>query len=162
MVRSVPSVVSGFTLPEPDESTRGTLVLAPGVSVPRDRVRIEFSRSSGPGGQNVNKLSTRCQLRIAVDDIPIHPDARLRLAALAGHQITASNDLLIDCESERSQSRNRDECFAKLRDLIVRAMVRPKPRRKTKPTRGSVERRLGEKNRRSEIKKGREGGRGDE
>lgn len=140
----------------------GTLSLAPGVRVARGVVGIEFSRSSGPGGQNVNKVSTRCQLRVRVDDLPIHPEARVRLAALAGHQMTAGGEILIDAESGRSQSGNREECFAKLRDLIVRAQVRPKPRRKTKPTRGSVERRIGAKKQRGEIKKGRKGGGGDE
>jgi ribosome-associated protein len=136
----------------------GTLELAPGVRVPVGVVTVSFSRSSGPGGQNVNKLSTRCELRVRVDDLPIHPGARARLVTMAGRKVTSAGELIIDCESERSQSRNRQECFEKLRELIVQAMVIPKVRRATKPSRGSKERRLTEKKTRGAIKRNRRGG----
>lgn len=135
----------------------GTITLAPGVRVPRAVVDIDFSRSSGPGGQNVNKLSTRCQLRIRISDLPIHPEARLRLEASAGSVLVGDGELLIDAQSERSAERNRTKCFEKLRELIVKAMARPKVRRKTKPSRGSIERRLTAKKTRSETKRRRAG-----
>jgi len=131
--------------------------LAPGVRVPDAAVEFIYSRSGGPGGQNVNKVSTRCQLRIAVGAIPVHPEALERLRAAAGRYLTTGDELLIDSESERSQSGNRTGCLAKLRELIVRAKVRPKTRRATKPSRGSIERRIGEKKRTGERKKNRGG-----
>lgn len=140
----------------------GTLDLAPGVRVPGAAVTVAFSRSGGPGGQNVNKVSTKAELRIRLDEIPISHRARARLAGLAGRRLTDAGELLLVCESERSQSRNRAECFEKLRDLLVQAMAEPKVRRKTRPTRGSVERRIREKKSRSDIKRGRGGGGGGE
>ncbi|MBY0308922.1 MAG: aminoacyl-tRNA hydrolase [Phycisphaerales bacterium] len=131
--------------------------LAPGVRVPEGAVEFAYSRSGGPGGQNVNKVSTRCQLRVAVGAVPIHPEARERLRETAGRYLTTADELVIDSESERSQSGNRAACLAKLRELIVRAKVRPKVRRATRPTRGSVERRIGEKKRTGERKRGRGG-----
>lgn len=139
--------------PPMQEQGDGTLTLAPGVRIPRAVVDISFSRSSGPGGQNVNKLSTRCQLRLKLADLPIDPEARLRLEALAGHLLVGDGELLIDSESGRSQSGNREECLAKLRMLLLKAIPRPKPRRKTKPSKGSVERRLRQKKTRAGIKR---------
>ncbi|MBX3358288.1 MAG: aminoacyl-tRNA hydrolase [Phycisphaeraceae bacterium] len=134
------------------------VTLAPGVSVPGDAVRFAFSRSGGPGGQNVNKVATKAELRIALGVLSISPSARHRLIALAGRRLTDAGDLVIVSESERSQGRNRDECLSKLRDLLVRAMAEPKVRRRTRPTKGSKERRLREKKARGEIKKRRQGG----
>jgi ribosome-associated protein len=132
--------------------------LAPGVRVPEAAVEFSYSRSGGPGGQNVNKVSTRCQLRIAVAAVPIHPEAQQRLREIAGRYLTTADELVIDSESERSQSGNRATCLAKLRELIVRAKVRPKARRATKPSRGSIERRISAKKRTSERKRSRGGG----
>ncbi|MFT3684131.1 MAG: alternative ribosome rescue aminoacyl-tRNA hydrolase ArfB [Phycisphaerales bacterium] len=132
--------------------------LAPGVRVPEVAVEFSYSRSGGPGGQNVNKVSTRCQLRIAVAAVPIHPEAQQRLREMAGRYLTTGDELVIDSEAERSQSGNRSVCLEKLRELIVRAKVRPKTRRATKPSRGSIERRIGAKKRTSERKQ-RRGGR---
>lgn len=139
----------------PEGATDGSIELAPGVRVRPTEVDLTYSRSSGPGGQNVNKLSTRCQLRIALDALPIHPEARLRLESLAGRYLTADAHVLIDAQEHRSQSRNRDACFDKLRELLVRAMIRPKARRKTKPSKGSVERRITAKKHRGQIKRDR-------
>lgn len=132
--------------------------LAPGVFIDPSRVEVAFSSSSGPGGQNVNKRATRCQLRIALRDLPIHPEAIQRLMHAAPHLVTPSGDLLIDSDQERSQGRNKDACFEKLRELLIIAIKRPKIRRATRPSRGSKERRIEGKKRRGEIKKNRRSG----
>ena len=132
--------------------------IAPGVSVPEGAITVSFSRSSGPGGQNVNKVSTRVELRITLADIPIGAEARGRLAGLAGSRVTSGGELLITADEHRSQSRNKAEALERLRDLIVRAMVRPKKRRPTRPGRGAVERRLEGKRVRAERKRMRRAG----
>ncbi len=147
--------------PDPSEQPGPSLQLAPGVAVYPDVVTFSYSRSSGPGGQNVNKLSTKAELRVSIDALPISHRARARLATLAGRRLTDAGELLIVSETERSQSANRAECLTKLRELLVAAMHEPKIRRKTKPSRGSKERRLKEKKSRSDIKRGRGGGHDD-
>lgn len=143
--------------------------IGPRVRVARDAVRWSFSRSSGPGGQNVNKLSTKAELRVEVDVIPIPARTARRLRSLAGKRVIGAEtyvdefghtherggDLVITSDSERSQERNKSECFRALRDLIVRALVEPKVRRKTKPSRASKERRIDAKKRRGDVKRGR-------
>lgn len=136
----------------------GTLQLAPGVNVAADAVELSYSRSSGPGGQNVNKVSTRCELRIALSRLPLHAGAIDRLKTLAGHKVTEAGELIIAADTSRSQGANREECFERLRELLVRAMVEPKRRKKTKPTKGSKERRLSEKKVRSDVKRRRNTG----
>lgn len=141
-----------------DENHQSGLEIAPGVRISPGLVDITFSSSSGPGGQNVNKRATRCQLRIALLDVPIHPEARARLEHIAPHLVTPSGDILIEADDNRSQGRNRDACFEKLREIIVQAQKRPKVRKATRPSRGSKERRIEGKKRRSEIKRNRKGG----
>ncbi|MBM4108157.1 MAG: aminoacyl-tRNA hydrolase [Phycisphaerae bacterium] len=133
----------------------GGVELAPGVTVPEQALSFTFTTSTGPGGQNVNKRATRCVLRIALADLPLHPEAVERLRHAAGHRVTDAGDLVISGGRERTQERNRDDCLARLRELLVAAMVRPKTRRRTRPTRGSKERRLSSKKRRGEIKRSR-------
>lgn len=146
--------------PAPDghDGPAGRLSLAPGVDVPAAAVAFSYSRSSGPGGQNVNKLSTRAELRLSLADLPLRPGALARLAAMAGSRVTADGQLIIVSQSERSQQGNRADCLEKLRELLVRAIPEPKVRRATKPTRGSKMRRLEGKKIRSGIKRGRSGG----
>ena len=135
----------------PDPNAR-TVRLAPGVEIPEDALRYTASRSSGPGGQNVNRRSTRVELRVALADIPITPGARRRLESLASHLVTAAGELHIAAEEERSQKRNKDAALARLKELVARAIVPPKPRKKTKPSRGAVERRIKAKKQHSERK----------
>ena len=139
----------------PTDQSQPGVEIAPGVRIDAAAVELSFTSSSGPGGQNVNKRATRCQLRIALQNLPLHPEAVGRLRHMASHLVTDAGDLLIESDRERSQERNKDECFRKLRELLILAMKRPKVRRATKPSRGSKERRIEGKKRRGEIKKNR-------
>jgi ribosome-associated protein len=132
---------------EPGES------LAPGVKVAAGGLRIKFSRGGGPGGQNVNKLNTKAQAWIQLDQLSGMSAAALhRLRGLAGRRMTDGDELHLVCETERTQEGNRRELFERLRELIVQAKKEPKPHRKTRPTAGSRRRRLESKRHRSEIK----------
>jgi len=128
--------------------SRGPLELAPDVWIAAAEVRFTFSRSGGPGGQAVNKLSTRAELRVAVDSIEgLSQQVRTRLRALAGRRLTQGDEIVIVAESERSQLDNRRAAVDRLRALVADALAIPKPRRPTRPTRGAVEKRLDAKRR---------------
>jgi len=138
--------------PHPNEQP-GRIRLGPGVFIHESDLQFSATRASGPGGQNVNKRSTRVEMRIAIDAIPLDPGARRRLIKLAGSQVIGGEELLIASQDERSQKRNKDDCLQKLRELVVKALVRPKPRIRTKPGRGAIERRLTEKKQHAEKKR---------
>jgi ribosome-associated protein len=127
--------------------------LAPGLSLDDKDVTWRFVRASGPGGQNVNKVASAVELRVAVDRIiGLTPDARHRLARLAGFRLNQDNVLVIQAQRFRSQERNRADALERLAALLQQALIRPRTRRATRPTRASKERRLKGKSERSRTK----------
>jgi len=129
------------------------------LSIDEKDIDIVFVRASGPGGQNVNKLATAAQLRLDTNRITLPDDARARLTRLAGQRMTKDGVIVIHAQRYRTQERNRADAIDRLTELLQDSLVRPKPRRATKPTFGSKQRRLEGKKRRSDIKSNR-GGRG--
>jgi len=124
------------------------------ISIDESEVSEEFIRASGPGGQHVNKTSTAVQLRFNVDASKGLPsEVKARLKALAGQRLTSEGDIIITSRESRSREQNRLDALEKLLELIRKAALRPKARRKTKPTRGAKEKRLKEKAKRGEVKK---------
>ena len=124
------------------------------ISLDEREIEESFVRASGPGGQNVNKLSTAVQLRFDVRRSPSLPAAvRERLEHLAGARLTGDGVLLIVAQRHRTQGRNRADALERLIDLIRRAAMVPKLRRRTRPTKASRERRIEGKKRRAGIKK---------
>ena len=123
------------------------------ISIDERELEERFVRASGPGGQNVNKLSSAVQLRFDVRRSPsLSPDVRARLEQLAGRRLTRDGVIVIMAQRHRTQERNRQDALDRLVELIERASVAPTPRRPTRPTRGSKERRLATKKNRSGIK----------
>jgi ribosome-associated protein len=123
------------------------------ISIDEAEIAESFVRSSGPGGQNVNKLSTAVQLRFDVRHSPSLPnDVALRLMRLAGRRMTKDGVLVIIAQNHRTQERNRSEARARLIALIRQAAVKPTPRRATKPTKASREKRIESKKRRASVK----------
>jgi ribosome-associated protein len=123
------------------------------ISINESEIEESFVRSSGPGGQNVNKLSTAVQLRFDVRRSPsLSNDVAIRLIRLAGRRMTKDGVLVLIAQNHRTQERNRAEALERLVALVQEAAVKPIPRRATKPTKASKERRIEGKKRRSGIK----------
>jgi ribosome-associated protein len=124
------------------------------IAIDEREIKEEFVRSSGPGGQNVNKVATAVKLRFDVVKSPTLPeDVRERLLRLGGNRITEKGVLIIDARRFRTQERNRQDALNRLVALIERASKKPKSRKKTRPTAASKRRRLVEKHQRSETKR---------
>jgi ribosome-associated protein len=122
------------------------------ISIAERDLDERFVRASGPGGQNVNKVSTAVELRFDVRSSTLPPDVKQRLIALAGTRITGDDVLLIDSREHRTQALNREAARARLIALLQLAAKRPKARRATKPKRAAKEKRLESKRQRSEVK----------
>ena len=126
------------------------------IAIPFDEIEMETSRSGGPGGQNVNKVASKVQIRWKPALSPSLPEpVRARLLAAVGSRLTKEGELLLVSSRTRDQGKNLEDCREKLRLLILAAVKPPKVRRPTKPTHGSQLRRLESKGKRSEAKKDR-------
>jgi ribosome-associated protein len=126
------------------------------ISIPRREIRFSFVRSSGPGGQNVNKVASKAVLRWPVAaSRSLTDEVRSRLLARYGRRINDRGELVLSSQRYRDQAKNIDDCLAKLRNLILSAAKAPRPRKKTRPTKASREARLRHKRETTEKKRGR-------
>ena len=139
-------VIGGPPLPP------GHAGLPPSIVISEHELDERFVRASGPGGQNVNKVSTAVELRFNVAASSLPEGVKVRLAALAGKKLSADGVLLIDSREHRTQAQNRAAARARLADLLRQASLRPKKRRKTRPSQAARERRLTSKVQRSRVK----------
>ena len=132
------------------------------LSIDDREIDERFVRASGPGGQNVNKVSTAVELRFDIARSSLPDDMKIRLRTLAGNRVTADGVLVIDSREHRTQAMNREAARARLVALLQQAAVRPRSRRPTRPGKAAKERRLGEKKRRADVKSGRRRSGGDD
>lgn len=139
--------------------SRRFLRVGPTLQIALAEIEFEFTRASGPGGQNVNRTESAVQLRFPVTSSPSLPEGvRQRLLKQIGSRLSSDGVLVINAQEYRSQKRNREAALNRLVDILLAAATPPKPRRATKPTRASKERRLAAKRIRSETKRLRQGG----
>lgn len=130
------------------------LLVRPGIEIPDSDLAVAFIRSAGPGGQNVNKVASAVQLRFSLaSNVTLREDVKTRLRALAGQRLTDADEVLIVSREHRSQEQNRRGAEERLLELVRRALIAPKKRHATKPTRASRERRLDNKCRSQKTKK---------
>ena len=129
------------------------LEITPSLQIDERDLQIEFVRASGPGGQNVNKVATAVQLRFDVRASSLPEEVKARLMHLAGKRMTGEGVLLIEAKRFRTQEHNREDAMQRFSELVRKSLVKPKARKKTKPTAAAKEERLKEKKRKGEIKK---------
>jgi ribosome-associated protein len=123
--------------------------------VPEDALEEKFLASTGPGGQNVNKVATACQLRCDVFKLGLAPAVYARLKRLAGSRMTVEGEIILTARTHRTQEANREEARERLAELIAKAHIAPRRRVKTKPSRAAKARRVDEKKGRGAVKQGR-------
>lgn len=127
--------------------------ITPSLQIDERELQIDFVRASGPGGQNVNKVSTAVQLRFDVNASALPEEVKGRLTRLAGNRITSDGMLLIEARRFRTQEQNREDAIQRFVELVRKALIPPKPRKRTKPTAASKAKRLKEKKARGNIKR---------
>ncbi len=125
------------------------------ADLPEDALSEKFLAATGPGGQNVNKVATACQLRCDVFKLGLSPDAYARLKIIAGSKLTAGGELIITARRYRSQEGNREDARIRLAEMITAAHIAPVRRRATKPSRSAKAKRVDDKKGRGAIKQGR-------
>ena len=138
------------------------LRIARDIVLDENDLDISFVRASGPGGQNVNKLSTAAQLRYDIARAQLADDVRERFERIAGQRLTKDGVVVIHAQRFRTQERNRQDAIDRLVAMLREASIRPTPRRATRPTFASKQRRLEGKKRRADVKAGRGGKRYDD
>jgi ribosome-associated protein len=132
------------------------LFVPPDIKVDESELRFTFVRSSGPGGQNVNKVNSKAVLRWSIADSPGVPEGvRARFVSRFGNKLTEAGDLVLTSQRHRDQRRNEQDCLDKLEDMLAAVARPPRRRKKTRPTRASVERRKEQKRERSKKKSNR-------
>ena len=124
-----------------------------GLHVPDDALSWNFTRASGPGGQNVNKVSTAVECRLDLDRAGLEPAVRARLEGLAGSRLTTAGEILVVVDTHRTQARNRAAALERLGGMVAQALVEPKPRIPTRPSATQRARRRDDKRHRGEIKR---------
>jgi ribosome-associated protein len=133
------------------------LQISSNITIPAAELRLSFARSGGPGGQNVNKVSSKAVLHWDLLNSPsLPPDVRARFIEAYPTRITKAGEVVIHSEEYRDQPKNIQACHDKLREMITAVLRPPKKRRATRPTKGSKVRRLNEKKQRSQTKAGRQ------
>jgi ribosome-associated protein len=128
--------------------------VTPSIKIDENEIQLDFIRSSGPGGQNVNKVASAVQLRFDVRNSPsLEPEVKERLTKLAGSRVTEDGVLIIEAKRYRTQEQNRFDAIQRLVTLIQKALVKPKIRRATRPTLTAKAARVGDKKKRGDIKR---------
>ena len=125
------------------------------ASIPDEALSVKFLAATGPGGQNVNKVATACQLRVDLFKLGLAPDVYERLKRIAGSKLTGGGELVITARRFRTQEANRDDAMGRLAEMLAAAHIAPVKRRPTRPSRSAKAKRVDEKKGRGEVKRGR-------